>query len=404
MSTLANRHRHHDGGIPAPRGEGRAVARARLSVALLALTAGLGVAAEAPPLIEPATLAAWGAEALAQIQKDLSQPGSALYAEYGTPDGQRGADFGKYAFVWPASYQLRALASACRAQPDAYTKPLNALAEALDEYWVIKDGLGGYAVLPRGAERYYDDNASMALALLDGYEACRRPDYLERATRALAFAASGEKKTPGGGIRQHEDKEGPAAVCATAPATLAALRLHRLTQDPGYLRMAERWYAWLLSENAGIRDPANGLFHEQKEGPRAYTSAWVLHAGVLLYEQTKDRTSLDESQKIARSALANWIQPDGSLKETGQWGGSDLCDALLALYAADRDSRWLAAVHGMLRFVHDSGRDKNGHYGEYWHEARGDQALPKFHLLYMAPVARAYWAASVRQQDMKGNR
>jgi hypothetical protein len=74
---------------------------------------------------------------------------------------------------------------------------------------------------------------------------------------------------------------------------------------------------------------------------------------------------LDEAQRLAKSSLAQWIQADGSLKETGQWGGSDLCDALLALYAIDEDPRWLAAVHGMLDYLHTKGRDPQGRYGEY---------------------------------------
>ncbi len=313
MPIVLSRCRHHVRGHLAWRAGGRWIARLAVVLALFSLAAWSGAAAAGPPSLGPITLASWGAEALAQIQKDLSQPGSALYAEYGTPDGARAGDFGKYAFIWPSSYQLRALAAACRVQPREYLEPLNAFAVALGEYWVTKDGLGGYAVLPKGNERYYDDNASMALAMLDGYEACRQREYLLRAAQAMEFVASGERKTPGGGIRQHEDKEGPAAVCATAPATLAALRLHVFTKEEKYLRLAERWYAWLLSDKAGVRNPADGLFHEQNEGYRAYTSAWVLQASLLLYRQTKDGTYLDEARKIATSAIAYWIQPNGSM-------------------------------------------------------------------------------------------
>jgi hypothetical protein len=82
------------------------------------------------------------------------------------------------------------------------------------------------------------------------------------------------------------------------------------------------------------------------------------------------------------------------MKETAQWGGSDLCDALLALYQVDRDPRWYAAVRGMLVFLHDKGRDSGGRYGEDWQVDRSDKPLAKFHLLYMAPAARAFWRAA----------
>ena len=344
--------------------------------------------------ISAETLAAWGTEVLTQIRQDLLQMGGPLYADHGNPDGQRGGDFGKYAFIWPSSYLVRALASAAKVQPRTYARGLTSFTDALDAYWIVKDGLGGYAVLPNGGERYYDDNACMVLALLDAYEATKQEAYLLRAARAFDFVASGERKTPGGGIRQHEDNEGPAVVCATAPATLGALRLYQITRDRKYVRMADRWYAFLMSEKAGFRNPNDGLFHEQNQGNLAYLSAWVLQANLLLHARAGDKKYLEEAQRIARASIAFWILPNGSMKETGQWGGSDFCDALLALYKVDKDSRWLATVHNILRYLHDSGRDRNGRYGDLWHVDRSKQILAKFYLLHMATVARAYWNAS----------
>jgi predicted alpha-1,6-mannanase (GH76 family) len=351
-------------------------------------------AASEPVVIEQRLLAAWGKEALVQTQKDLGQPGSNLLAEYGTPDGRRGGDFGAYAFIWPASWQLRALASAVKLQPRVYTKTLNAYADALDQYWIVRGGAGGYAVLPKGSERFYDDNAWMVLAMLDAHEVTQQRRYLARAVETLGFVASGEKKTPGGGIRQREDKEGAVAVCTTAPALVGALRLHRLTRDAKFRQMAERWYAFLMSKEAGVRDPADGLFHELKEGKLAYLSASMLEASLLLHSVTKDEKYLGEAQRIGKSALAHWFQPDGGMKTTGQWGGGDLCDALLDLYEVDHDARWCAAVHGVLQFVHKKGRDRNGRYGERWNEDRSGQVLAKYQLLHTAPVTRAYWHAA----------
>lgn len=351
-------------------------------------------AADAPALLKPTQLAAWGTEALTQIRKDLLQPGGSLYAEYGSPDGKRGSDFGRYAFIWPSSLQLRALAAAAKVQPRVYGKTVTAFADALGQYWISRAGIGGYAVLPMGNERYHDDNAYMVLALLDTFDVSKQRKYLARAEETFDFVASGEKKTPGGGIRQHEDKDGPVAVCATAPAIVGALRLYQHTRNKKLLTMAERWYAVLMSNEAGVRDANDGLFHELKEGKRAYQSAHVLNACLLFYEVTKDKKYLTEAQLIAKSAVAQWVQPDGSMKETGQWGGDDFSDAWLNLYEVDKDAGWLAAVHGMLKFLHEKGRDKHGRHGEHWNQDVSGQALAKFQLLYMAPATRAYWMAA----------
>ncbi len=323
-----------------------------------------------------------------QIQTDLAQPGN-LYAEYGTPDGQRGSDDGKYSFVWPASHQLRALAAAAKLQPRPFAASVAKNVAALDQYWIKLDGLGGYAVLPGGEERYYDDNAVMLLALLDAYEATRQRQILARAAETLKFVASGEAKTAGGGIRQHETKDGPVVVCATGPATVGALRLYAATRDRRFLQAAERWYGFLTSGDERIRDSADGLYQEVGQGKRAYLSAFVLQASLLLYQQSKDEKYLTEAQRIAASAVANWITPSGALNETGQWGGSDLCEALLALYEIDKDRRWYETVHGMLRYLREKCRDRQGRYGEHWQEDISGQTLPKFHLLHMAPAAQA---------------
>jgi len=349
--------------------------------------------------------AKWGAETLARIEKDLGQPGSALYAEYGTPDGRRGSDYGKYSFIWPASFQLRALAAAAAVAPRRYRQQLVRYTNALEQHWKVRDDIGGYMVLPGDSERLYDDNAWMVLGLLDACQVAGQKKYLDRGAKTMAFLVSGEKKTPGAGIRQHETKtEGGTAVCTTAPATVGALRLYRITKNPNLLKMAERWYAWLTSKEVAVQDPADGLLHQGAElkngkwevclGKRAYQSSLPIQAAVLFYQIKKDEAYLKEAQRIAAACLEEWVQPGGGLKETGQWGGSDLVDALLDLYQVDKDPRWLTAVRQMLEFLHEKGRDPNGRYGEYWHEDHRGKPLERFHLLYMAPVARAYWRAA----------
>ena len=356
---------------------------------------------KAPPVAQ------WGRETLARIEMDLRVPGSDLYAEWLSAAGERGNKYGRFSFVWPAGFQLRALTAAARADGRQYGRGLVRFADALQKYWLVKDGVGGYMVLAMPSGRFYDDNAWLMIGLIEAYEVTGQKRYLDRAARLVPLMLKAEKETAGGGIRQEEGKGSGAFTCTTAPAAVGALKLYRITRDKSYLEAAERWYAWLVSPDVGVRDRRDGLYHqgakfvdgkwEVKSGYRAYQSALPLQAAVLL---SRIKTGPDgarhlaEAQRLADACVRHWVKPSGAMNETGQWGGSDLIDALLDLYDVDHNARWLGACRRVLRHLHDVCRDPNGRYGEYWHVDRRKTPLKEVHLLYMAPVARAYWRAA----------
>jgi len=382
-----------------------------LGIAVLSTPASIHLALGEDKAADPrASFRAWGAETLAQIDKDL-RVGN-LYTESGTAAGKKSTEHGSAAFVWPASFQLRALASAAKLEPRKYAEPLARYAAALDRYWTARRGVGGYAVVPGSQERYYDDNAWMLLGLIDAFEVTKSSKLLERARQVLAFLESGEKKTVGGGIRQHEDKDGGIFTCTAAPAAVGALRLYLIRKDPKLLEFAKRMHAALTSKEIGLRD-GDGLYHQwaRKEGAewhvergkRAYQSALPLQLELLLHRVTGEAAHLSEAQRIAESALGQWFRKDGTLAETGQWGGSDLCDALLDLHAVDADPRWREAVDRALLVLHERGRDSAGRYGEDWGVDYSKTPLAEVKLLYIAPVARAYWrAAAPDVKEKKG--
>jgi uncharacterized protein YyaL (SSP411 family) len=358
---------------------------------------------KAPPVAQ------WGRETLAQIETDLRVPGSDLYAEVLAVGGERGNKFGRFSFVWPAGFQLRALTAAAKADLSRYGPVLIRFADALEKYWLAKDGVGGYMVLTTPSGRFYDDNAWLMIGLIEAYEVTGHKRYLDRAKELIPLMLKAEKETPGGGIRQEEgkDKGKGAFTCTTAPAAVGALKLYRITRDKTYLEMAERWYAWLVSPEVGVRDPGDGLYHqgaefvsgkwEVKRGYRAYQSALPLQAAVMLSQIKAGPDGakyLAEAQRLAEACVGHWVKPSGAMSETGQWGGSDLVDALLGLYDLDHNDRWLAACCRLLRHLHDVCRDPNGRYGEDWNVDRRQTPLKEVHLLYMAPVARAYWRAA----------
>lgn len=369
--------------------------------------AGVEGSAKKDAALEDLPFTRWGVEILERIDKDLSVGN--LYAEWGTPDGKRHADHGQLSYVWPASFQLRALASAARLEPRAYQKKLIAFASSLDTYWSARRGHGAYAVVPGSTERFYDDNAWMLLGLLDTYEATRQKKFYERAQQVLAFLEAGEKETKGGGICQKEGGvPGGIFTCTAAPAAVGALRLYLIRKDPKLLEFAERMHAALTSKEIGLRD-GNGLYHQWarledngrwhvERGTRAYQTALPIELEVLLYRIKKDDAHLEEARRMAEASISRWIRDDGTLAEAGQWGGSDLCDAFLDLYEVDENPRWLEVARKFLLRIHDA-RDPGGRYPEEWSESRADRPLEKFHLLFQAPVARAYWRAAAYEPE-----
>jgi len=377
----------------------------RLAVILFAAQVGAGPAAaaeKAPPVAQ------WGRETLARIEKDLRVPGSDLYAEWLKATGERGNKYGKFSFLWPAGFQLRALTAAARADPKRYGKALVRYADALQQYWLQKDGVGGYMVLAMPSGRFYDDNAWVLIGLIEAYEVTGQKRFLSRAAQLIPLMLKGEKETPGGGIRQEErDRANGAFTCTTAPAAVGALKLYRITKNGKYLEAAERWYAWLTNEKVGVQDGQTGLYHqgarlvdgkwEVKRGYRAYQTALPIQAAVLLSQIKKGKEGeehLAEAQRLAAACIKRWVRPSGAMSETGQWGGSDLIDALLDLYDVDKNEKWLSTARRVLRYLHEYCRDPNGRYGENWDVDRRKTPLKQSKLLYIAPAARAYWRAA----------
>src|SRR5207248_297258 len=93
-------------------------------------------------------------------------------------------------------------------EPQKYADPLGSYADALQVYWTEHKGIGGYDVLPgpKPADRYYDDNEWVVLALVEAYEATRDVKYRNRAEATFRFVLSGEDDKLGGGLYWQENK------------------------------------------------------------------------------------------------------------------------------------------------------------------------------------------------------
>jgi uncharacterized protein YyaL (SSP411 family) len=335
----------------------------------------------------------WGEQAMETIERDLRLPGSPLYAEAwraGTAEDVQPA------FMWGAGVQLSALAAAAAAEPQRYTSRLRSFADALQGYWTVNGGIGGFDVLPgpKPVDRYYDDNVWIVLALAETYELTLEAKYLEQAEAAFRFVMSGEDDLLGGGLYWHEQEKESKNTCSNAPAVVAALRLYQLTERPQYLDVARRLYQWT---NRWLQDPADGLFWdnvklnaEVDRRKYSYNSALMIRANALFHAVTADTAYLAEAHRIARSAEVEWVDAEsGGIADGGRFAHM-LLEAFLALDEQAPDPRWSAIAHRALAFVHGQVRDPNGRYASRWNRTQREP-LREFTLLDGASAARAYW-------------
>lgn len=359
-----------------------------------------GSASDTDPVAGSLPLRSWGEEALAVIERDLRVPDTPFYAEdwQANPDHQA-----QPAFMWGAGVQLTALAAAASVEPERHIPSLRSFADALQHYWVVHDGIGGFDVLPgpKPVDRYYDDNVWIVLGLTETYELTGDDRYLEEAEATFAFVMSGEDDVLGGGIYWHEQGKETKNTCSNAPSVVAALRLYQVTAKPEYLETAERLYAWT---NRWLQDPSDGLYWdnvalngEVDERKYTYNTALMIRANALFHAVTGEASYLGEAQRIARAAEAHWLaeRDEGIAIADGGRFAHMLLEAFLAVEDQDSDPRWSAIAQRTLAFVHAQVRDPHGRYANRWDRPQ-DEPLQRLTLLDAASTARAFWVLAGR--------
>ncbi len=341
---------------------------------------------------------AWGQAVAGEIERTLRLAGSPLYAETALLSGGQTGGSGGKAFVWPVSTQFRVLTLRAALDPATYTARLREFSDAVHTgYWEPSGGGYRSGVSP-GAERYYDDNGHMAVALTEAYAVTGDPVYLDRARETFAFVLSGEDSVGGGGIYFSESDRSAKDAGSTLQGARAAMMLYRATGESAYVNAGRRLYSW--AKNA-IQQSAGGVFYQRYwvTGPNAFhadgqplvnSSGFALSANVLFYEASGDVGDLLEAQRLATSALAAYTGADGRFNDEGYWV-FELVEGLLNLYELDRRSTWRDAVVNGLTWLYNNKQDIYGHYGTLWGR-NGPQTSPlaQWSLNDMACVARAY--------------
>ncbi len=305
-------------------------------------------------------------------------------------------------FLWDLGVQLSSLAQASAVDPE-YAKPLlKRASKSLDAYW-SKDGpVPGYSVLPglKEPDRFYDDDAWIALAMQEAYAATKDKVYLDRAEKALRFALSGEDLQLGGGVYWREREKHSKNTCSNAPTALASLVQADLTGEKSWNDRGLAILSWTeaLQDSDGLFFDSIDLHGKLDRTKWTYNTALMIRAWCHLAERG-DRAAKAKAIHSGKGALAHWVDLSGAIKDEGSFA-HHMVDAFLALAAIDRSGPWLQAASQATEFCAASTRTSDDLFGLRWDRKPGKET-GQFKLLYQAAAARALW--SMARQSMIKN-
>jgi predicted alpha-1,6-mannanase (GH76 family) len=189
----------------------------------------------------------------------------------------------------------------------------------------------------RIVNRYYDDMAWMAIALL------RADEVVDADTRSLVRELwtdirAGWDEQHGGIVWRRDDPRPYTNAPANGPAAILAALLHRRYGDPGDLDWACRIADWLQDT---LVDPRSGIVWDGAHPYEAsavdrtvwtYNQGTVVGAEVQLWQITGDRAHLDRARRTATAAMDRWGEAGFPIE-----GGGDgsLFKGILARYLGD---------------------------------------------------------------------
>jgi hypothetical protein len=339
---------------------------------LVSLCAALAMA-ELPTAKE---LKTWGIETVEQIHRELYLPESKLYAEEIKAGKRSGPSFN-----WPAGVMLSALNAAARA--DKKYKPwLREYADASHSaYWNPAGPVPGYdsCPFPKGADRYYDDNAWMVLQLAETSRVLRDKKYLGWAKESMTYVLSGWDDKAGGGIYWRENKKTSKNTCSNAPSAFAAFQL-------GDKAHGQQILGWLLPK---LQDPADGLMWDSAGiGGKIDRTKWTYNTALTIRALLADGQT-EKAVPIADSAIKHWVDPaTGAIKDDAAFAHL-LCEALLDATRITKDRKYADTVLAALRALRDRSRDSAGHFPNRW-ERVPTKSVGPVRLIDQASAARAF--------------
>jgi uncharacterized protein YyaL (SSP411 family) len=331
-------------------------------------------------------------EASAYIQRTFWDEQAGLYRPASPPDPKALP----YDFMWANGVQFSALAAAARRDPERYRPVMERFFNGLERYWDAAAPLPGYDAYfssPTSDDKYYDDNAWMALALVEAYEGTRDRRYLDRAEATLRFVLSGWDDVLGGGIYWRQDHRSK-NTCSNAPAAVAALALAKHRHREEYVAWARRLVAWtsarLQSPEGTFWDSLdlNGKIERTKW---TYNTALMLRANLGLYRSTGEKECLREAKRLAAASVKEFVNPEtGAFRDNALFSHL-LVEAFLDLYRETREPSLLNNARRNADFLYVAVRDpQEGGYWNEWKIAPERKEARKV-LIANAAAARLFW-------------
>jgi predicted alpha-1,6-mannanase (GH76 family) len=189
----------------------------------------------------------------------------------------------------------------------------------------------------RIVNRYYDDMAWMAIALLRA-EQVAGADTAALVRELWADIRAGWDDRHGGIVWRRDDPRPYTNAPANAPSAILAARLHRRYGDPADLDWARRIAGWLQDT---LVDPGSGLVwdgihpmegHVPDRTLWTYNQGTVVGAEVQLWLATGDRTHLDRARRTAAAAVGRFSDPVFPAEGTGD---ASVFKGILARYLGD---------------------------------------------------------------------
>ncbi len=280
---------------------------------------------------------------------------------------------------------------------------LERLLAGLDDYWAPERKPPAYRTTVRGTaedERFYDDNAWVALALLEAYRLLGREELLHRAMDLFDFIRSGADAAMGGGIYWKEGDPSTKNTCSNGPAVVLALELWQATGDRSCLDWARPIYAWIRRH---LQSPAGVYWDRIERDGRIDKTTWTYNTGIMIqaaalwYGIEGDPGELDEARRLARVSLAHFAPErwhGAPVFPPTPWFNSILYHGYEALYRIDNDPSYLEALAAALDCAWREARDTRGLVHRDW-TGRMLRTHEPFPLLDMAPVAELWARLSV---------
>jgi hypothetical protein len=231
---------------------------------------------------------------------------SSLLAESISPDGKASG----VAFNWTVGVVLSAWVAAVRVDP-GLRPGLIRYADAVEVYWNSKGPVPGYDVLPgpKPIDRYYDDNAWLAMALVEIFELTKGKRFLDRAEKALIYALSGEDAKLGGGIYWRESDKASKNTCSNAPVAAACLAVAKHRNGTKLRAKAREIYEWTHQH---LRDPADGLYWDSIDlNGKIEKTKWSYNSALML--RTARELRLPEAKELAKACHQRWVDPESQV-------------------------------------------------------------------------------------------